>query len=223
MIRALQQWSKTYHARGKYTPVGVAFHWIMAAVVAYQLVTGWLMQRHLVGPDKLEAYRLHSEIGLTLLLIGALRLLWRLIVPGPINDADKLGWQTTMAHTTHIVFYTLFVILPLSGWAMWSAIQPARPLTMAGLVSIPPMPFHSLSREWQYRLLDLAEDVHLIGVILLSVLVISHVGAALKHHFLDRDDVLEGMLPEVPDSHWHPEGRRYAVPDDPPPVPPEGG
>lgn len=223
MIRALQDWSKGYHARGKYTPVGVAFHWIMAAVVVYQLGAGWMMQRYLVGPDKLEAYKLHSEIGLTLLLVGALRLLWRLIVPGPINDADKLGWQTTVAHATHVVFYALFVILPLSGWAMWSAIQPARPLTMAGIVSIPPMPFHSLSREWQYRLLDLAEDVHVIGVILLSVLVVFHVGAALKHHFLDRDDVLEGMLPEVPDSHWHPEGRRYAVPGDPPPVPPEDG
>ena len=222
MIRALRDWSETYHARGKYTPVGVAFHWIMAAVVIYQLVTGWMMQRYLVGPEKIEAYKLHSEIGLTLLLLGALRLLWRLMVPGPLNDADTLGWQTKLAHATHIAFYALFAILPLSGWIMWSAIQPARPLHLAGVAPVPAMPFHGLSPEWQYRLLDLAEDVHVIGVILLSVLVFFHVAAALKHHFLDRDDVLEGMLPEVPDSHWHPEGRRYAAPGDPPPVPPEG-
>ena len=223
MIRALRRWAKRYHERGKYTPVGVAFHWIMAAVVIYQLATGWMMQRYLVGPDKLEAYKLHSEIGLTLLLLGALRLLWRLMVPGPINDADRQGWQTTAAHATHAVFYALFAALPLSGWAMWSAIQPARPLHLAGLLPVPPMPFHDLSREWQYRALDLAEDVHVVGIIVLTVLVLFHVGAALKHHFLDRDDVLEGMLPEVPDSRWHPEGPSYAAPGVPPPAPPAGG
>ena len=42
MIRALRRWAKRYHERGKYTPVGVAFHWIMAAVVIYQLATGWM-------------------------------------------------------------------------------------------------------------------------------------------------------------------------------------
>jgi len=223
MIRTLQKWSKRYHARGKYTPVGVAFHWVMAGVVVYQLVTGWIMQRYLVGPDKIEAYRLHSEIGLTLLLLGALRLLWRLMVPGPINAADMQGWQTTLAHATHAVFYLLFAVLPLSGWVMWSAIQPARPLHLAGLWPVPAMPFHGLSPEWQYRLLDLAEDVHVAGVIVLTVLVIFHVAAALKHHFWDRDDVLEGMLPEVPDSRSHPGGPSYAAPADPPPIPPEDG
>ena len=223
MIRALQQWSKRYHARGKYTPVGIAFHWTMAAVVMFQLVTGWMMQRFMVGADKLEAYKLHSEIGLALLLIGAFRLLWRLMVPGPINDADRQGWQTTLAHATHALFYLLFAVLPLSGWVMWSAIQPARPLHLAGLMPVPPMPLHGLSREWQYRLLDLAEDVHVVGIIVLTVLVLFHVGAALKHHFLDRDDVLEGMLPEVPDSRWHPEGPSYAAPGVPPPAPPAGG
>ena len=93
-IQQWREWSVSYRDRGKYTPVGVAFHWTMAAVVIWQLVTGWLMQRYLVGPDKLDAYALHSEVGLTLLVLGALRLLWRLIVPGPINDADNQGWRS---------------------------------------------------------------------------------------------------------------------------------
>lgn len=205
-----REWADSYRARGKYTPVGVAFHWIMAGVVLYQLFTGWMMQRYHVGADRLEAYAEHSEVGLTLLLLGVLRLLWRLIVPGPINDADKLGWQTTAAHAMHAAFYALFVILPLSGWVMWSAIQPARPLHLAGVVAVPAMPFHTLSTEWQFRLLDLAEDVHLIGIVLLTLLVPPHVVAAIKHHFWDRDDVLEGMLPEVPDEQGHPSGDQYS-------------
>ena len=58
MIEALRDWAERYRSRGKYTPVGVAFHWIMAAVVLYQLFTGWMMQRNLVGAEKLEAYAL---------------------------------------------------------------------------------------------------------------------------------------------------------------------
>lgn len=218
MNDALNRWAQAYRARGKYTPVGVTFHWVMAAVVLYQLVTGWMMQRYLVGAEKLDAYELHSEIGLTLLLLGLLRLLWRMMVTGPINDADGEGWQSAAAHLTHAVFYALFTHLPLSGWMMWSAIQPARPLHLAGLIPVPAMPFYDLSPEWQFWILDVTEDVHVTGVIALTLLIPAHAIAAIKHHFWDRDDVLEGMLPEVPDTHWHPGGPNYSRPGEPSPT-----
>lgn len=211
-MSSLGAWAKTYRDRGRYTPVGVAFHWIMAAVVIFQLGTGWWIQRYLVGGEKLAAYALHSQIGLTLLVLGLLRLLWRLIVPGPINDADEPGLPATIAHITHGIFYALFTVLPLSGWAMWSAIQPARPLYLAGLIPVPPMPFYDLSREWQFRALDWAMDIHVAAVILLALLVPAHALAALKHHFIDRDDVFQGMFPEVLDHRDHPQGSRHTPP-----------
>lgn len=223
MIEGLRAWSQSYRDRGKYTPVGVAFHWIMAALVIYQLASGWLMDRYLVGPDKLDAYARHTEIGLSLLLLGVLRLIWRLMVPGPINDADSQGWRTALAHAIHYAFYALFAVLPLSGWMMWSAIQPARPLHLAGLVPLPAMPLQDLSPEWQFRVLDWAEDVHVVGVIALTLLVPGHALAAIKHHFWDRDDVFKGMLPEVPDTHWHPGGPNYSRPGPSPPHPKAGG
>ncbi len=219
----IREWSQSYRDRGKYTPVGVAFHWTMAALVIYQLYSGWAMQRYLVGPDKLEAYALHTEIGLSILLVGLCRLGWRLIVPGPINDADNQGWRSTVAHAIHAGFYTLFALLPLSGWIMWSAIQPARPLALAGLVPVPDMPFHDLSPEWQRYLLQASEDVHVFCVIVIALLVPAHAVAAVKHHFWDRDDVVEGMLPEVPDTDWHPGGPRYSRPGAQPPRRQAGG
>jgi cytochrome b561 len=218
VIERIQHWSQSYRDRGKYTPVGVAFHWIMAALVIYQLYSGWTMQRYLVGAEKLEAYRLHSEIGLTLLSLGVARLIWRLIVPGPINDADKPGWPATIAHAIHIAFYALFAILPLSGWALWSAIQPAEPLYLAGLVPVPIMPFQDFSPELQQWVMDTTLNIHVACVILLTVLVIGHAGAAIKHHFWDRDDVFAGMLPEIPDTQTHPAGPDYSHrPGSPPP------
>lgn len=214
MIAQLRHWAEAYRSRGRYTPVGVAFHWSMAAIVLFQLGSGWWMQRYLAGGEKLASYALHSEIGLTLLVLGLLRLLWRTIVPGPINDADKPGVSATVAHVTHGVFYALFTILPLSGWAMWSAIRPAQPLRLAGLVPVPPLPFHDLSRAWQFRVLDWSMDVHVAAAILLALLVPAHALAAIKHHLVDRDDVFEGMLPELTDHRHHPAGR----PHNPPPL-----
>jgi cytochrome b561 len=82
---------------------------------------------------------------------------------------------------------------------MWSAIQPARPLQLAGLIPLPPMPFYDLSPAWQFRVLDIAQDLHIAGVIGLTLLLPMHIGAALKHHFWNRDDVVEGILPEIRD------------------------
>ncbi len=210
MIHSLREWSQSYRSRGRYTPIDVAFHWLMAAAVIYQLYSGWAMQRYLVGPEKLEAYRLHSEIGLTLLLFGVARLLWRMTIPGPINDADRQGWRTTVAHAIHVAFYALFAVLPLSGWMLWSAIQPAEPLYLAGLIPVPGMPFYNLSPEWQFWIMDASLRIHVAGVILLALLVPGHAVAAIKHHVWDRDDVFEGMLPEVADSEWHPGGPDYS-------------
>ncbi len=212
MIGQIRRWAKGYSKRGRYTPLGIVFHWAMAALVLYQLGAGWMLERMAVGGDKLAAYKSHSEIGLTLLLLAALRGVWRLIVPGPINDADLPGWQSLAAHATHILFYVLFALLPLSGWMMWSAIQPAAPLTLAGILPVPAMPFHAVGPEWRWWILDLAENAHGIGVVGLALLVPAHVGAALKHHFWDRHDVLEGMLPEIPDDPSHPKGPQHKPP-----------
>lgn len=208
----LQAWADGYRNRGRYTPVGVAFHWTMAAVVIFQLGTGWWMQRYLVGADKIAAYQLHSEIGLTLLTLGLLRLLWRTLVPGPINDADKPGFSSKIAHATHALFYALFTVLPLTGWTMWSAIRPAEPLSLAGLLPVPPMPFAELSRAWQFQVLEWSMSLHLYSVVLLALLVPAHALAAIKHHLVDRDDVFEGMLPELTDHHRHPAGPQHSAP-----------
>jgi cytochrome b561 len=209
MIRGIRRWAKRHTHKGRYTPVGIAFHWVMAALVLFQLIYGWAMERFPVGGDKLAAYRLHSEIGLTLLLLALLRFVWRAIVPGPINDADTPGWQATAASITHVLFYALFALLPLSGWAMWSALQPPEPLSLAGAIPVPPMPFSALSSEWQRWVLAFAEDAHALGIVGLALLVPLHVGAALKHHFWDRHDVLEGILPEIPDSSSHPARQKH--------------
>jgi cytochrome b561 len=198
-VAALRAWAARYTRDGRYTPVGIAFHWVMAALVLFQLGWGFYTDWLMPGGDKVRAYQVHSAAGLPVLLLAVLRVGWRLLVPGPENDADRLGWQTTVAHVTHVLFYVCFFGLPLSGWVMWSAIAAPGPLLLAGVVPWPQVPLEELALEQQMVALAAAESVHRWLVILLLLLTPAHVAAALKHHFWDRDDVLHAMLPEVPD------------------------
>ena len=212
MIRALRGWARTHTERSRYSPVGIAYHWIMAFLVLFQLGWGYYTSWLPVGGAKLHAYQVHSAVGLPILLLAIGRLGWRLMIPGPVNDADRQGWQTQAAYAIHYVFYAAFFGLPLSGWAMWSATAAPGPLYLAGIIPWPQLPFAELPMTLQWRIMDVAEDVHLVLVTVLLVAIPLHVGAALKHHFWDRHDVLRGMLPDIPDAA----APRAAMPHVPP-------
>ncbi|GLI98983.1 cytochrome b [Sphingobium sp. BS19] len=200
MIRALREWARRHTERSRYSPVGVAFHWIMAFLVLFQLGWGYYTSWIPAGGDKLYAYQVHSAVGLPILLLALARFAWRLLIPGPMNDADTQGWQSQFAYAIHYVFYIAFFGLPLTGWAMWSATAEPGPLYLAGVVPWPQLPFDQLSLEQSWRIMQAAETIHFWLVITLLIVIPLHVGAALKHHFWDRHDVLRGMLPEIPDA-----------------------
>lgn len=203
MIERLRAWGNSYSSKGRYSPIGIAFHWVMALLILFQIGWGFWTDWMMPGGDKVQAYQVHSAAGLPILLLALARIAWRILITDPQNDADKQGWQTNVAHVTAMLFYVTFFTLPLSGWIMWSSVAAPGPLYLGGLVPWPQVPMEGLEPITRYAILDLAEDVHIGSVILLLLLIPAHVGAALKHHFWDRHDVLRGMLPEIPD--W--EGR----------------
>ena len=218
MIGALRVWARTHTERSRYSPVGIAFHWIMAFLVLFQLAWGFYTSWLPAGGDKLAAYEVHSAAGLPILLLAVGRVGWRFLIPGPINDADRQGWQTRAAYAIHYVFYAAFFALPLSGWAMWSAVGEPGALHLAWLVPWPQLPFDQLPLTVRWRIMDMAEDIHLVFVIILLAAIPLHVVAALKHHFWNRHDVLRGMLPEIPDAEDPREGsphrpREPRIPD----------
>lgn len=210
MIEALRRWAERYNQEGRYTPVGIAFHWIMALLILFQLGWGFWTDLMMPGGDKIRAYEIHAAVGLPILILALGRFAWRrLTAPGPINDADTEGWQSRLAHLTAIIFYVLFFTLPLSGWVMWSAVAPQGPLSLGGLIPWPQVPLDALDTATRFAILHIAEDVHWLSIIALLVLLPAHVGGALLHHFWWRHDVLTAMLPEVPDWEGRPEERPH--------------
>ncbi len=169
-------------------------HWVMAAVVLFELGLGLRMANF--TPDPLEEFRLaqiHKSWGFVILVLALLRLGWRLGAgPAPAPPATMPRWQVRAAAASHAVLYALMLGLPISGWAMVSAspIQDVLGIdnTVFGLFAMPDPWVPGVE-----AVETAARAVHVGCALALALLLVLHVGAALKHALIDRDDVLARM------------------------------
>lgn len=168
----------------RYTTVARALHWIIAILILGNLVFGFA---HDALPKDWAVMPVHKSIGLTVLALTLLRIVWRLTHPAPQLPAAMPAWEKGAAHLTHIVFYALMLILPLSGWIMSSA--GTRPLNWFFLFDVPK--FGVAKGD---AIVGLSRGAHELLPWLWVALILLHVGAALRHHFMLKDDVLRRML-----------------------------
>lgn len=185
--------------RAHYHPIGIFFHWLMAALVIGQLWWGWRTSLLDPGIDKLDGYVLHAQLGAAILLAAFMRLGWRMIEPvvAPRMEfpEDLPKWQHTAAEFTHGALYVLMLALPISGLAMMGATAPETLVRALGF-----SPFTNLDMVSRATIEHWAELAHSTFVWAIMGFIALHVGAALKHYFVDRDDVLARMIPFLGDA-----------------------
>jgi len=129
----------------------------------------------------------HKELGLLALVLVAARLAWRVTQVLPELVADLPDWQKLAARFVHLSFYALLIALPVSGSLMSSAA--GIPVSFLGLFTL---------HDFVHRDTDLFQQLITVHKVLGYLLILSicvHAGAALKHHFVSRDDTLRRMLP----------------------------
>ncbi|GLQ21902.1 cytochrome b [Algimonas porphyrae] len=178
----------THSAR--YTRVAIVLHWTIALLIIGLIVFGLLMTKEWM-PNRFAIYQLHKSFGITVLALSIVRLIWRLRHKPPALPDAMPGWQQRASHLTHGVFYGLMFVMPLLGWAMVSASDLPIPTVLFGVVPLPDLPGLAQSEALEARF----KALHEIGAKLFIGLIVLHVGAALKHQFIDRDGVLRRMLP----------------------------
>lgn len=198
---ALIEWAEGYNRRGLYSPIGVAFHWVMAAMMIFQLGHGWYLAWLPVGGDKYLGYQTHTQIGLTIMALGSLRFFWKSQIQGPQN-VDEDSFQGKASRLLQNWFYVSFFALPLSGWVMWSTLPSDLELSIAGIVPFPNLPFDQLSEGLQHTLMEWAATAHLWIVWITMLSIPGHAGAAVLHYVVKKDRVLPSMLdlngPQMP-------------------------
>jgi len=171
----------------RYTATAIALHWLAAMLILGNVAFGLYMVDLPLSPAKLRYYSWHKWVGVTVFLLSAARLLWRLAHRAPPLPVTMPAWQRTAAHGSHVLLYVLFFAAPLSGWLFSSAA--GFPTVYLGLVQLPDLV--EKSRE----LAEALKVVHRAATWSLGTLAVIHAAAALKHHLVDRDDVLARMIP----------------------------
>jgi cytochrome b561 len=204
-------------ASDRYTTVAIVLHWTMAALIIGMIFGGWWMSDQLAAQLALPAeqrnlplmqqiyqfFQTHKAIGITILALTLFRIVWRLTHKAPALPQRMSGWERRVAKGTHILFYALMLLMPLAGWAYVSAGYStstntyfSAATTWFGLFEIPHLPFVAGQGEVERKqIAENAMGAH--GRMAWAMLILAglHIAAALKHHLVDRDDVLTRMAP----------------------------
>lgn len=169
-----------------YDGVAQLLHWVMAILIFTAFGVGlWMVDLPLF--QRLRTVSLHKSIGVTIFIFVLLRLAWRWTHPAPTLPDSMPAWERCAANTAHWLLYALMVAVPVSGWLMSGALGVAT--VPFGLATLPDL------IERNRELGETLKTVHFVLNKSLLALVALHVAAALKHFFIDRDGVLQRMLP----------------------------
>lgn len=164
-----------------------SFHWLIAILILGQLGLGTIAEEARVSPLKLDLFVWHKSIGLTILLLVILRVAWRLRNPPPLAPDGMATWEQRLAKVSHGLLYLLMIVVPLTGW--WISDTSRIPFRIYWSVPVPDL--MAPNRD----LMEFAASVHGVLTKVLLVIVVVHILAAFRHHFLLQNDTLLRMLP----------------------------
>lgn len=172
----------------RYTIPAILLHWIIALLIISAFALGLTMV-DIPGltPTKLKYFSWHKWLGVTVLGLACLRLLWRLTHAAPAYPAHMPHWQQKAAHHLHALLYVLMFAIPVSGYIY--TLAAGVPVVYLGLFPLPVF----MAPDPQLK--PLLKLVHYWLNMTLLALVCLHVLAALKHQFVDRDNIFKRILP----------------------------
>lgn len=182
-------------APSRYSAVAIGLHWLIAIAILALLVMGFVMENMSGNPAlKFRLFQLHKSLGITVLALSLLRLVWRLAHSAPPLPPASKVWEKALAHGVHGGFYLLMIGLPLIGWLGVSASPMKMPTRIFGLFTLPHLPFFTNDPD-PAATTRLLFNIHGLMAYTLIGLLVLHVGGALKHHFMLRNDVMLRMTP----------------------------
>lgn len=185
-----------------YTPAARKFHWLIALLILIQFPIGLYMtyrgnDMETVN-DKGETvkgvwdgvtntlYSSHKALGLTILALVLLRLIYRLSNGAPRSDPSVPPALTGVAHLVHWSIYLLLLAVPTLGLL---GIYFGDYLDIFS-IKLPQL----VTKDSKFA--ETLFEYHEVAAFILIALVVLHVGAAIFHHFVRRDRVVERMVPK---------------------------
>jgi cytochrome b561 len=173
----------------RYSNAAVAFHWLTAVLVLFQIWLGLSFADMAQGPGRMQLFTWHKTIGTLILLIVLARLTYRLTNPPPVYPPQLPRWERLAGTWNHRLFYLLLIAMPIGGYLAVSGHSKGPTTELLGGVHIPVLP--GVSEQMG----ELAGAIHSAAAWLLIALIVLHVAAALKHQFFDHNRAAGRMPP----------------------------
>ena len=171
----------------KYGLVSKLIHWLSAfAIIGLYILGKWMEDLDYYS----EWYRIapdwHKSIGIILIAVTLFRIIWKLSMGSPAPIASHSNTIKRLTKIGHNLIYLCLIIAMCSGYLISTA--DGRAIEVFSWFSIPSMGELFNNQE------DIAGDIHEQATNAVILLAIFHVLAALKHHFIDKDNTLIRMI-----------------------------
>lgn len=168
-----------------YNPIARLIHWVSAIVIIGLFSVGlWMVDLSYYSEWYRSAPHWHKSIGILLAGLTLFRLVWKSVTASPNIEGNTLErWAAKIAHG---LMYIVLLILFTSGYLISTA--DGRAIDIFDWFAIPGA---GALFEGQA---DLAGEIHFYAAWTLIILAGLHAMAALKHHFIDKDNTLRKMI-----------------------------
>jgi len=170
-----------------YGKISIFFHWLSALSVFGLFALGYYMvdltyyhQWYKTAPE------VHKSIGLVFFALMVCRLVWRYKEAMPSHLASHSAFEVKAGKVIHSLLYLLIFIIMITGYLISTA--DGRGIEVFELITLPALGAAIENQE------DIAGLVHKWLAYLLIALATLHALAALKHHFVDKDNTLNRII-----------------------------
>jgi len=190
----------------KYSKVAVVLHWLIALTIFAMIGLGWFMTDLPREAPKQMSYDLfnwgiyswdlakeasprtfyfglHKSVGVTLLVLIAFRLFWRITHKAPAMLGSYKAWEVKLATGVHHLLYLLMLVIPVSG--LLQAAASKYGVKWFEIKIIPGLNNPAMR--------EVFNQVHEVAVNLLVLVLILHIAGALKHKLIDKDGTMRRM------------------------------
>ena len=179
-----------FNSSARFGAITIAIHWVSALVIIGQFCMGLYM----LSLDYYDPYYhllpdYHKSIGILFAVLLCIRILWTAVNPRPLPAKGVSEWEHRVARITHTTLLGLLLIVVVFGYLISTA--DGSSIQVFNLFEVPATLSSANQEDW-------AGELHYwfaLSVILLSGI---HALAALKHHFIDRNETLARMLGKSP-------------------------
>lgn len=168
-----------------YNLVARIIHWLSAIFIIGLFVVGlWMVDLSYYSQWYNVAPHWHKSIGILLLVATVFRFFWKSVTASPKVEGEK--WEISLAKVAHILMYLLLFVIFISGYLI--STEDGRGIDVFDWFTV-----QGVGALFSHQA-DIAGDIHLYSAIALISLAALHAIAALKHHYINKDNTLRKMI-----------------------------